>query len=258
MKQGQYKREKKQQPKKPLFNEDKFFQDEDLFKQEEVKENSKEFFFRGSGYLEGVNERKHNLWEDENQIDFWDERFSKVDKIEKQDSWWEDDCSPVEPCEEPCPQEPWWEDNCHHDESGNGLECWGEEESECEEPEPCEDLMTWEDNCPPVEPCDEPWPWNPDDCECHHPEPDCHHKKEDCKVIHEKPVYCKEEKNYYHKVKHIIPVVCKKVENHHYNHEYVIKKEVIKKEHRYDHGKRDEDWCKVACKDCKPNNCDCE
>jgi hypothetical protein len=89
-------------------------------------------------------------------------------------------------------------------------------------------------------------------------EKECNYDKEDYKVIEEKPVYCKEEKNYYHKVKHIIPVICKKVENHHYNHEYVVKKEVIKKEHHYDHGKRDEDWCKVAgCTNARKDDCDC-
>ena len=72
-----------------------------------------------------------------------------------------------------------------------------------------------------------------------------------CKVVYEPTVYCTEEKEFHHCVKHIVPVVCKKVENHHYNHEYVIDKKVVKEEHRFDHGKRKEDWCKVAgCGNC--------
>ena len=48
-----------------------------------------------------------------------------------------------------------------------------------------------------------------------------------------------------HCVKHIVPVVCKEVENHHFDHEYVIEKKVIKENNRYDHGRRNEDWCKL-------------
>lgn len=76
-------------------------------------------------------------------------------------------------------------------------------------------------------------------------------KEEKCKVVYEPTVHCREEKEFHHCVKHIVPVVCKKVENHHYNHEYVIDKKVVKEEHRFDHGKRKEDWCKVAgCGNC--------
>ena len=73
-----------------------------------------------------------------------------------------------------------------------------------------------------------------------------------CEVVYEPTVHCTEEKEFRHCVKHIVPVVCKKIENHHYDHEYVIEKKVVKEERRFDHGKRKEDWCKVAgCENCK-------
>ena len=80
-----------------------------------------------------------------------------------------------------------------------------------------------------------------------------------CKVVVEPTVYCKEEKHYRHCVKHIVPVVCKQVEKHHYDHEYVIEKKVVKENNRYDHGRRNEDWCKVAgCGRGKGEDCGCE
>ena len=80
-----------------------------------------------------------------------------------------------------------------------------------------------------------------------------------CKVVVEPTVYCKEEKHYRHCVKHIVPVVCKQVENHHYDHEYIIEKKVVKENNRYDHGRRNEDWCKVAgCGRGKNEDCGCE
>ena len=63
------------------------------------------------------------------------------------------------------------------------------------------------------------------------------------------------------------PVVCKEVENHHFDHEYVIEKKVIKEKNRYDHGRRNEDWCKLAGCGCgrerereydRKDDCDCE
>lgn len=73
-----------------------------------------------------------------------------------------------------------------------------------------------------------------------------------CKVVYEPTVYCTEEKEFHHCVKHIVPVVCKQIENHHYDHDYVIEKKYVKEERRFDHGKRKEDWCKVAgCENCK-------
>ena len=84
-------------------------------------------------------------------------------------------------------------------------------------------------------------------------------KEEKCKVIVEPTVYCKEEKTFRHCVKHIVPVVCKEIENHHYDHEYVIEKKVIKEQNRYDHGRRNEDWCKLAgCGRARKDDCDCE
>lgn len=101
-------------------------------------------------------------------------------------------------------------------------------------------------------------------CECKKERPDkdfgCE-RKERCKVVVEPTVYCKEEKHFRHCVKHIVPVVCKEVENHHFDHEYVIEKKVVKEKNRYDHGRRNEDWCKLAgCgrdRDHK-DDCDCE
>ena len=79
-----------------------------------------------------------------------------------------------------------------------------------------------------------------------------------CKVVYEPTVYCTEEKEFHHCVKHIVPVVCKQIENHHYDHDYVIEKKYVKEEHRFDHGQRKEDWCKVAgCKNGR-KDCDCE
>ena len=87
----------------------------------------------------------------------------------------------------------------------------------------------------------------------------CQRKEEKCKVIVEPTVYCKEEKTFRHCVKHIVPVVCKEIENHHYDHEYVIEKKVIKEQNRYDHGRRNEDWCKLAgCGRARKDDCDCE
>ena len=87
----------------------------------------------------------------------------------------------------------------------------------------------------------------------------CQRKEEKCKVIVEPTVYCKEEKTFRHCVKHIVPVVCKEIENHHYDHEYVIEKKVIKEQNRYDHGRRNEDWCKLAgCGRGRKDDCDCE
>ena len=87
----------------------------------------------------------------------------------------------------------------------------------------------------------------------------CRGKEEKCKVIVEPTVYCKEEKTFRHCVKHIVPVVCKEIENHHYDHEYVIEKKVIKEQNRYDHGRRNEDWCKLAgCGRGRKDDCDCE
>ena len=84
-------------------------------------------------------------------------------------------------------------------------------------------------------------------------------KEEKYKVIVEPTVYCKEEKTFRHCVKHIVPVVCKEIENHHYDHEYVIEKKVIKEQNRYDHGRRNEDWCKLAgCGRARKDDCDCE
>lgn len=84
-------------------------------------------------------------------------------------------------------------------------------------------------------------------------------RKERCKVVVEPTVYCKEEKHYRHCVKHIVPVVCKQVENHHYDHEYVIEKKVVKEHNRYDHGRRNEDWCKLAgCGRGRKEDCDYE
>ena len=92
-------------------------------------------------------------------------------------------------------------------------------------------------------------------------------RKERCKVVVEPTVYCKEEKSFRHCVKHIVPVVCKEVENHHFDHEYVIEKKVIKEKNRYDHGRRNEDWCKLAGCGCgrerereydRKDDCDCE
>ena len=93
------------------------------------------------------------------------------------------------------------------------------------------------------------------ECEEKRPEkrPDCK-----CKVVYEPTVYCTEEKEFHHCVKHIVPVVCKQIENHHYDHDYVIEKKYVKEEHRFDHGQRKEDWCKVAgCKNGR-KDCDCE
>lgn len=93
-------------------------------------------------------------------------------------------------------------------------------------------------------------------CKKQRPEKECE-RKERCKVVVEPTVYCKEEKHFRHCVKHIVPVVCKQVENHHYDHEYVIEKKVVKENNRYDHGRRNEDWCKLAgCgrgRECKCN-----
>ena len=87
----------------------------------------------------------------------------------------------------------------------------------------------------------------------------CRGKEEKYKVIVEPTVYCKEEKTFRHCVKHIVPVVCKEIENHHYDHEYVIEKKVIKEQNRYDHGRRNEDWCKLAgCGRARKDDCDCE
>ena len=87
----------------------------------------------------------------------------------------------------------------------------------------------------------------------------CQGKEEKYKVIVEPTVYCKEEKTFRHCVKHIVPVVCKEIENHHYDHEYVIEKKVIKEQNRYDHGRRNEDWCKLAgCGRARKDDCDCE
>ncbi len=83
--------------------------------------------------------------------------------------------------------------------------------------------------------------------------------KERCKVVVEPTVYCKEEKNFRHCVKHIVPVVCKEVENHHFDHKYVIEKKVVKEQNRYDHGRRNEDWCKLAgCGRDRKDDCDYE
>ena len=78
------------------------------------------------------------------------------------------------------------------------------------------------------------------------------HSDRECKVVYEPTVHCTEEKEFHHCVKHIVPVVCKQIENHHYDHDYVIEKKYVKEERRFDHGKRKEDWCKVAgCGNCK-------
>ena len=92
--------------------------------------------------------------------------------------------------------------------------------------------------------------WYTEEYECNEKRPE-KHRESKCEVVYEPTVHCREEKEFHHCVKHIVPVVCKKVENHHYNHEYVIDKKVVKEEHRFDHGKRKEDWCKVAgCGNC--------
>ena len=55
--------------------------------------------------------------------------------------------------------------------------------------------------------------------------------------------------------------------SHHFDHEYVIEKKVIKEKNRYDHGRRNEDWCKLAGCGCgrerereydRKDDCDCE
>ena len=84
------------------------------------------------------------------------------------------------------------------------------------------------------------------------------HSDREYQVVYEPTVHCKEEKEFHHCVKHIVPVVCKQIENHHYDHDYVIEKKYVKEEHRFDHGQRKEDWCKVAgCKNGR-KDCDCE
>ena len=65
-------------------------------------------------------------------------------------------------------------------------------------------------------------------------------------VVVEKPVYCCEEKTFYHVVEHIQPVIVKEVENHVYKHEYKMDKKVCKEERRIDEGKKHIDWCQVA------------
>lgn len=216
---------KHQQESKPsLFDEEKFFSDEKLFGRDELERTS-----NAKWYPADVKGGKHNLWDD------------NAETIESHHFWEgeEDKAEPFWPGrDEEMELEHLWENESQcseEDQSAVTDSLWeGQEDEEHE-------MLNEEKGCEGKK----------------HPEP-CHHH-EDCKVIREKSVYCKEEKNYYHKVKHIIPVICKKVENHHYNHEYIIKKEVIKKEHHYDHGKRDEDWCKVAgCCNNHKDDCGCE
>lgn len=219
---------KRQQESKPaVFDEEKFFSDERLFGREEVEKTPS-----GKWYPADFQDGKHNLWDEEEskEEEVLSGEVSELWTAEDEDfelnRHWE-----AESEEDILEREPLWQNEGVKEEGFERESLWHEDECECKK--------------------------HPDHC---HEHDHCHdHGKEDCEVIREKTVYCKEEKNYYHKVKHIIPVVCKKVENHHYNHEYIIKKEVIKKEHRYDHGKREEDWCKVAgCSNGCKKECECE
>ena len=130
----------------------------------------------------------------------------------------------------------------------------------------CSRFMGKEEEMKYQKPCYDEEKWYPEEDECEfekeekwgckpqRPEHGCR-----CKVVVEPTVYCKEEKHYRHCVKHIVPVVCKQVENHHYDHEYTIEKKVVKENNRYDHGRRNEDWCKVAgCGRGKNEDCGCE
>lgn len=219
MKQCQRHQAKRQQGIKPSL-----FDEEKFFSDEKLfGRDELERTPNGKWYPADVKGGKHNLWEDEEV---------------KTEPLWQGRDEEVE-------LEPLWGSESQ---SSDDEHIWGSEDQSIVAE------SSWEGQE------DEKHELWDEDKECEgkkHPE-HCHHH-EDCEVIREKPVFCKEEKNYYHKVKHIIPVVCKKVENHHYNHEYIVKKEVIKKEHRYDHGKRDEDWCKVAgCCNNHKDDCGCQ
>ena len=99
--------------------------------------------------------------------------------------------------------------------------------------------------------------WYTEEHECSKKRPE-KHRESKCEVVYEPTVHCREEREFHHCVKHIVPVVCKQIENHHYDHDYVIEKKYVKEEHRFDHGQRKEDWCKVAgCKNGR-KDCDCE
>ena len=71
------------------------------------------------------------------------------------------------------------------------------------------------------------------------------HEYDTCCIVWEKPIYCREECEFHHKITHIVPVEITKVENHYNHHEYKIETCVKEECNEFDCGKKDITCCNM-------------
>ena len=69
------------------------------------------------------------------------------------------------------------------------------------------------------------------------------HKYDTCCVVCENTLYCRNEKEFHHKITHIVPVEITNVETHYNHHEYKIEKTYKEEYKEFDCGKEDVTCC---------------
>ena len=59
-------------------------------------------------------------------------------------------------------------------------------------------------------------------------------------------VHCRSEHHHHQRVRNIVPVVFHQTHHHHKHHEYEVRRRHTQDHNHHEHGRRNEDWCRVG------------